>query len=1222
MGEQLSNNNIRGIIKKIADQTAELFSGDEAKRVRSFVENFYVNPSFKNLTTLSAEELAASLKDLWNFVKKRKDGEAKFRVFYWKPNLGTALRDRIIVEIVSENHSFILDSLLSLVSQLDMKARINLHPIFQIKRDKKGEILTIQGPSNLKQQDGLESVIHCEITENITLEKVDQLKQLIPQMLEEVKFANQDWYAMRRKTLELTESIIGKSGNPKQDAYIHEVIEFLRWMEGHHFTFLGYAKYTLSKQKDRLATVDETESPLGILRIKDVSKIRILFDGVSINEDARKFLRGKKFPLLVVKTSRVSMVHRGVPMDCVALREFDTQGNTVALHVFLGLFTSVAYDSSARDIPMLRSKVAEVVHRAGFTYDWHDGKALIHILDSLPRDELFQASVENLVEIGLAILRLQERRQLAFFMRRDEFNRFLSCLIYIPREKFDSNLCQRLGALLERELVGTSNAYKAQFGSLPFARVHYIITTKATMLDGYDTKRIEAALIEEARGWPDRLRESLAENYLELESVKLYKRFKSAFEVGYQERYKGDDSLADIHEINKLSKESSFRARLFDFDDQSSDTMRLKIYSYGESLPLSDILPILENLDLRVISEVPYKVSLQDNPDPVWLHDFTLKSKNERMINVANVSECFEKTLVEVYSKKVENDLFNTLVLRAGLSARECIIFRAYAKYLRLIDSPFSKDYIASCLSSNPILTRLLMQFFEARFHPESNCSQEEIINAIEQELDKVTSIDEDRILRAYYSVILNTLRTSFYLRDAHGMPLDFTSFKLSSSLIDILPKPRPLYEIFIYASDMEAVHLRGGRVARGGIRWSDRREDFRREVLGLVKAQMVKNTVIVPTGSKGGFVVKKNLEGLSRQEAHDEVVYCYKKMIRGLLILTDNVVGGKVVHPAGLKIHDGEDPYLVVAADKGTATFSDYANELSKSFGFWLDDAFASGGSEGYDHKKMGITAKGAWESVKRHFRELGKNIQTKEFDVVGIGDMSGDVFGNGMLLSKHIRLKAAFNHIHIFIDPNPDTKTSFEERKRLFKMPRSSWTDYDKSLISKGGGVFDRSAKSLTVSAEIQKMLNLGAAIIRPDDLIKAILRARTELLWFGGIGTYVKSFRESDADVGDRANDAVRVDARDLRAKVIGEGANLGCTQLGRIEFELLSGGKINTDAIDNSAGVATSDLEVNIKILINDLIKAGKLKSKDRSKLLASMTKDVADHVLRDNYTQPQ
>lgn len=1212
---------LQKIIKELAQKTKKRFSGSEADLVSKFVENFYVNPSLETLTTLTQEQLVDGLESFWEFAKVRKKGEENVRVFYWKPGPGFVIGERIVIEIAMENLSFILDSLGSLINRLDMKPRLTLHPIFKIERDAKGMITALDEPTHTHDKNTLEAVIHCEIIENISQEKVEELEKAIPEMLQQVRYANEDWLTMRQKATEVIGFLRDDETKSKYDIHIQEVKEFLSWMEDHHFTFLGYANYDLVDQEERLAVLNPDSEPLGILRDKELARLRNLFEGINVDDRTREFLQ-QKFPLIITKTSKVSCVHRGVPMDCVGVRRFDNNGNMIGIHVFVGLFTSVAYDSSARDIPLLRSKVSEIIKRSGFTLDWHDGKALFHILDSLPRDELFQASLNTLQEIGLSILRLQEHPQLSFFMRRDEFNRFLSCLVYIPRERFDSDLCDRLGHILERELIGTSSAYKAQFGSLAFARVHYTITTKATMLEDYDIKGIENLLIEESKSWSDRLREAITPEYPETEAIRLYKRYKYAFDSAYKEHYRGKEVLPDILEIERSSKDNPFSVRIFDYEGSSCETLNLKIYNHGFSLALSDVLPILENLDLKVIADIPYEVTPQGEDTPIWIHDFTLKPYDSCEIDIASICREFERTLVEIRQGKVENDSFNRLVLRVGLTARECILFRAYAKYIRLIDFPFSAAYIAKCLSSNATITKMLCRLFEARFDFESEYVENDLIHEIEQALDTVENADEDRILRAYFTLFSNTLRTSYFLKDKAGQYLDFVSFKLSSKQIDILPKPRPLYEVFIYAPDVEAVHLRGGRVARGGIRWSDRREDFRREILGLVKAQVVKNTVIVPTGSKGGFIVKRSLEGLSRDEAQQVAIACYKKMMRALLMITDNIVDGKVVHPEGIKILDAEDPYLVVAADKGTATFSDYANEISKSFGFWLGDAFASGGSEGYDHKKMGITAKGAWECVKRHFREIGTNIQEEDFDVIGVGDMSGDVFGNGMLLSKHIRLRAAFNHMHIFIDPNPDAGRSFNERQRLFDLPRSTWADYNKDLISKGGGIFGRHVKSIKLTPEIKEFLEIDQEKVTPDELIQTILKAKADLLWFGGIGTYVKASQESDAQVGDRANDSVRVDAASLRVKVIGEGANLGCTQLGRIEFARKVNGYINTDAIDNSAGVATSDHEVNIKILCNDLIRAGVLKAEDRLELLESMTSEIAEHVLQDNYRQSQ
>jgi NAD-specific glutamate dehydrogenase len=1214
----IMDDSARDLVENLAQLAKAKAPENQKDTLYHFVRSFYTNPARETLTRLPETQIVDALFNLWDFIYQRTNDEPQIRVYRWTPEKDQALAERIIIDIINCNMSFLLDSLYGLLEKLGTKPRLTFHPIMAVSRDQQGRIIKIEAPQDVPAGHTLESLIHCEIVDNISDDLVQKLQEQLPDMLRDVKWANQDWKRMREKALSTVKELERLPNSVDQN--IDEVINFIKWIEDDHFTFLGYCNYDFVDEPDRLARRVPEEEQLGIMRNEQMSRLKILFEGIALNAASREYI-ADPFPIIVNKTSQISKVHRAVPMDCIGIRRYDSQGRVIGMHIFVGLFTSIAYDSSARDIPLLRSKVAKIIERAGFTFDWHDGKALIHILDSLPRDELFQASISELLDIGLAILRLQERQRLAFFVRRDHFNRFLSCLVYIPRERFDSDLCGQLGDILAYEFDGNVGAYKAQFGSLPFARVHYTITSERGLKDAYDYNKIEEKLITYSRSWADDLKLTLTQEFKEVQSAHLYRRYKHAFKKGYEEHYRGIEALKDIIELDQLYKGEDVRLRIYRNGADHQTILRLKIYKHSLPLALSDVLPILENMDLKVLSEVPYKVRPKEETIPSWIHDFILESRGPCSIDFDLVCREFEETLLKVRQGQIENDSFNRLVLRAGLNWWQCMLFRAYAKYMRLIELPFSKAYIANTLVKHPDIVQNLARLFDNRFNPDKSDPSFELIEAIKAQLDAIEYADEDRILRLYLELMLATVRTNAFQKEGTGQPKDYISFKIASKQVEALPKPRPLYEIFVYSPIMEAIHLRGGKIARGGIRWSDRQEDFRTEVLGLVKAQMVKNTVIVPVGSKGGFIVKKPLEGLSREEIYQEAVTCYQTMIKGLLDVTDNLVDGHIVAPKDVVRWDEDDPYLVVAADKGTATFSDYANEISKAYDFWLGDAFASGGSVGYDHKKMGITARGAWESVKRHFRELGINVQTQSVRVIGIGDMSGDVFGNGMLLSDKIQLVGAFNHVHIFVDPNPDPEKSFQERQRLFAKERSTWEDYDRTLLSAGGNIYSRTQKSITVSPEIQAMLSLPSRTLRPDELIRALLLHQADLLWFGGIGTYLKARSETHSDVGDRANDAIRVNAKDLRVKVIGEGANLGCTQLARIEFSQ-RGGLVNTDAIDNCAGVATSDREVNIKILFNELLRQKALSLGERNKLLEQMTSDVAKLVLRDNYLQPQ
>ena len=863
---------------------------------------------------------------------------------------------------------------------------------------------------------------------------------------------------------------------------------------------------------------------------------------------------------------------------------------------------------------------------AGLIPASHDGKALMHILETYPRDELFQISETELFDTAMGVLHLQERQRLALFVRRDPFDRFVSALIYVPRDRYDTRLRLKLQEILSEAYNGQIDAYSTHVAESPLARLHVLLSTRRGEIPRIDVASLEARMAEAARAWVDGVETALIAERGERKGLRITRRFSRAFPSNYQEHFDEHQAVSDIGLIERCLAGGTLAMDLYRKAGAAPHQLHFKTFVRGTPVPLSDVLPMLENMGLRVIGEVPYRVE-PEGEDEIWLHDFNMTVVGNAEIDLAGVRDAFHEAFAQVWHGAMEDDGFNKLVLLAGLTARQITMLRAYAKFLRQAAIPFSQSYMEETLARNPAITRGLAELFEARFDPgverkAAIAHSMKIRQRILEQLEEVSNLDEDRIIRRFLNAIDATLRTSFHQLDEEGRLLDRLSFKFDSQAIEELPLPKPYREIFVYSPRVEGVHLRFGKVARGGLRWSDRREDFRTEILGLVKAQQVKNAVIVPVGSKGGFVVKRPPPPDAGRDAFQaEGIACYRAFISGLLDLTDNLKGNKVVPPRNVVRWDDDDPYLVVAADKGTATFSDIANAVSIDYGHWLDDAFASGGSAGYDHKKMGITARGAWESVKRHFRELGKDSQTEDFTCLGVGDMSGDVFGNGMLLSKHIKLIGAFNHLHIFVDPDPDPARSWTERNRLFALQRSSWTDYDQSLISKGGGVFDRRAKSIKPSAEMKRIFGIGKDSVTPNELILAMLQSEVELLWFGGIGTYIKASTESHLEVGDRTNDPIRISAPQLKARVVGEGANLGMTQRARIEFGM-AGGKLNTDSIDNSAGVDCSDHEVNIKILLGAVEQSGSLTRKQRDKLLERMTDEVAELVLRDNYLQTQ
>lgn len=1206
------------LLQKAVDLLASQYGEHQRENSRVFVTQLYRHLPAEDFSKLKVEEIEEGLIALFGLFVKRSKDQSVHNVYYWHPKGHSAKSERIVIDVVNDDRSFLVDSLLALLSRYGLRARILMHPVFDVERDAQGMLVNLSPTNGAKlKSTNAESVIHCEVVESATPDLVDPIKQMIDVVYNDVKAANQDWQSMRLKIDEAIEDL-KSSEDVIENKQLQEVLEFLSWIKDDHFTFLGYCNFDLTTPEGRLLRDPIASSGLGILSESSIQTLSALYEGIKFNSVARRYIH-EPVPLAINKTSKISNVHRAVAMDSLWVKRFNKRGQVVGIHVFTGLFTSIAYDSSARDIPLLKNKINEILSHSNLSPGWHDGKSLIHILDSLPRDELFQASVPELSHIGLSVLKLQQRHRVALFIRRDQFNRFLSCLVYVPREKFDTDLCDKFGDILASEFQGTVSAYKAQFGALDFARVHYTVQIKDGAFEGVQQDEIERKLIDIARSWRDELRVVLADTYTETESSRLYRRYKEAFTKGYQERFSPIDALYDIREIEAVLISKGRRARLSLDTVRQGQRVKLKIYNFHDPVALSEILPTLENMDLRIISENPFRVKIKDVGHEIWMHDFEAEVLSNAPIDLTVVEEKFLETLSKCWSGVIENDGFNRLVLRAALTSRQCSLLRAYCKYIRQLPLPFGKDYIESALIANPKIAKKLVTLFEARFNPDHKQNDEGLIQKIEQDLEEISSVDVDRILRIYFNLILATLRTNFYQIDALGEPKSYISFKFECSKVEELPLPKPMYEIFVYSSRMEAVHLRGGKVARGGIRWSDRIEDFRTEVLGLMKAQMVKNTVIVPVGSKGGFIVKRDLKTMTREQFLQEGVECYQTMIRGMLDITDNFVASEIIHPERVVRFDEDDPYLVVAADKGTATFSDFANAVSKEYNFWLDDAFASGGSVGYDHKKMGITARGAWESVKRHFREMGIDVSTTSITVIGVGDMSGDVFGNGMLSTNTLKLMFAFDHRHIFIDPDPDPVKSFNERARLFQLPRSSWMDYDPDLISEGGGVYDRNAKEIKLSEKVRSLLNISKEKVTPSQLLQSILKFKADLLWLGGIGTFIKSSRESHADVGDRNNDTIRINGRELQVHVVGEGANLGVTQLGRIEYAAL-GGRINTDAIDNSAGVDCSDHEVNIKILLNRLVLESSLTLKDRNSLLEKMTDDVAHLVLRDNYLQ--
>ncbi|MBB5788503.1 NAD-glutamate dehydrogenase [Jiangella mangrovi] len=1136
-----------------------------------------------------------------------------------------------IVEVVIDDMPFLVDSVTMALAEHDHAIRLVVHPQLVVHRDITGELVEVLDLNeNDPRRDSdtiVESWMHVEIDR--TDDPADQaaIERLLRDVLRDVREAVEDWPRMRQRAIDIADDL-GKAPSPVNDPEIDEARELLRWLADDHFTFLGYREYQLDQVDGEDVLRAVTGTGLGVLRSdQDLSG-----SFGKLPREVRAKAREKQL-LVLTKANSKATVHRPAYLDYVGVKTFDAAGEVVGERRFLGLFTSAAYTESVLRIPVLRRKVQEVIEQAGFAPSGHSGKDLLQVLETYPRDELFQIPAEELLPTALAVVHLQERRHLRMFIRRDDYGRYLSFLVYLPRDRYNTDVRERIQRILLAATDGDSIDFTARVGEAALARLHFVVRMKRDQgLPEIDVAALEKQLVGATRSWTDELSDSLAEQVGEEGAAKLLRRYRQGFPEGYKADFPARTAVADVRRLEELPAADGLGMNLYQPVGGLASDRRFKIYRTGTPISLTQVLPILSRMGVEVVDERPYEIIRRgpDGESTAYIYDFGLRYRGLRATDADRLKVLFQDAFAAVWRGDAESDGFNALVPQAGLSWRQASILRAYAKYLRQTGTTFSQNYLEEALSGHVDVARMLVDLFETRFDPERHGDDpstradaaKQLTVRIEEALDQVASLDQDRILRSFLRLVNATLRTSYYRTTVAG-PQTVTSFKLDSRSLPELPDPKPMYEIWVYSPRVEGVHLRFGAVARGGLRWSDRREDFRTEILGLVKAQAVKNSVIVPVGAKGGFVGKLLPDPAVDREAWlAEGIECYKTFIRAMLDITDNRAADRsVVAPPQVVRHDGDDPYLVVAADKGTAAFSDIANEVSKEYGFWLGDAFASGGSAGYDHKAMGITARGAWESVKRHFRQLGRDTQTEDFTVVGVGDMSGDVFGNGMLLSEHIRLVAAFDHRHIFLDPSPDAAESYAERRRLFDLPRSSWNDYEPKLISDGGGVYPRTAKTITLTAQVKEVLGIdpAAETMTPPELMHAILAAPVDLLWNGGIGTYVKASTESHAEVGDKANDAIRVDGADLRALVVGEGGNLGLTQRGRVEFAL-AGGKVNTDAIDNSAGVDTSDHEVNIKILLDGVVRAGDLTDKQRNELLAAMTEEIGDLVLANNYGQ--
>jgi glutamate dehydrogenase len=1209
------------VLERIVATIHERLPADQADQAEAFARQLYRRVEPEDLLQRAIPDLYGAAVAQWGFARQRTPGVAKVRVYSPRFEEDRWRSIHSVVEIVTDDMPFLVDSVSMELNRQGLTIHLPIHPVLAVRRDDAGMLLEVLPEGDAPPDALRESVIHIEVDRQTEPAVLERLREGIERVLADVRAAYEDWAPMRGRVREILAHLADEPP-PVDPDELAETRALLEWIDQGHFTFLGCRTYDLQVRdgEDVLCPVPGTG--LGILRETADKPVSGSF--AKLPAQARRLAREPHL-LVLTKANSHATVHRPSYLDYIGVKRFDAAGQVVGEWRFLGLYTASAYNRNPRDIPVLRHKVNRVLERAGLPTGGHDWKALLNILETFPREELFQVSEDTLVEVALGILRLEERRRVRLFMWPDRYARFVSCLVYVPRDRYTTAVRQRIEQVLKRALRGESIDFTVLLSESVLARLFFIVRVQPGDEPEVDVRELEAKVAEAVRSWSDELHHALLGQQGEEMGNRLFMRYAEAFPAAYREDFSARSAIYDIQRLERLAAGERLSMSLYRPLEAPGGTLRFKLFWSQRPLPLSQVMPMLEAMGVQVVEERPYEVRPPGSP-PAWIHDIGLAYRHGPELDLHEVRERFQEAFIRTLRGDAESDRFNELVLAAGLSWREIVVLRACCKYLRQTRLTFSQSYMEEALAANPTIARTLVELFRARFDPDGEeagrqARVAELERRAEAAIDAVASLDQDRILRAFLRLVQAMTRTNHFQHGDDGEPNPYLSFKLDPAGVPSLPRPRPMFEIFVYSPRTEAVHLRGGRVARGGIRWSDRREDFRTEVLGLMKAQMVKNAVIVPTGAKGGFVVKRPPPGGSRQALDAEVAACYETFMRGLLDLTDNRVDGAVESPPRVVRYDGDDPYLVVAADKGTAALSDLANSIAASYRYWLDDAFASGGSTGYDHKGMGITARGAWESVKRHFRELGVDVQTTDFTVIGIGDMSGDVFGNGMLLSRHLRLVGAFNHQHIFLDPDPDPEAGYAERERLFRLPGSSWADYDRAAISTDGGVWPRGAKSIPLAPQARRALGVEAEALTPSELISVMLRAPVDLLWNGGIGTYVKASGERDADVGDRANDAVRVSASELRCRVVAEGGNLGFTQLGRIEYAL-GGGRIFTDFIDNSGGVDTSDHEVNIKILLNSVVAAGDMTRKQRDRLLARMRDEVAEAVLLDNYRQVQ
>ncbi|PRB50255.1 NAD-glutamate dehydrogenase [Pseudomonas sp. MYb2] len=1203
---------------------AQHISEQALPQVALFAEQFFGIISLDELTQRRLSDLAGCTLSAWRLLERFDHAQPQVRVYNPDYERHGWQSTHTAVEVLHHDLPFLVDSVRTELNRRGYSIHTLQTTVLSVRRGSKGELLEILPKGSTGEGVLHESLMYLEIDRCANAAELNVLSKELEQVLGEVRVAVADFEPMKAKVQEILTKLDNSAFAVDADEK-NEIKSFLEWLVGNHFTFLGYEEFVVTDQADGGHIEYDQNSFLGLTKLL---RTGLTYEDLRIEDYAVAYLREPTL-LSFAKAAHPSRVHRPAYPDYVSIREIDADGKVIKEHRFMGLYTSSVYGESVRVIPFIRRKVEEIETRSGFQSKAHLGKELAQVLEVLPRDDLFQTPVDELFTTVMSIVQIQERNKIRVFLRKDPYGRFCYCLAYVPRDIYSTEVRQKIQQVLMERLKASDCEFWTFFSESVLARVQLILRVDPKNRLDIDPVLLEKEVVQACRSWQDDYAALTVESFGEAHGTNVLADFPKGFPAGYRERFAAHSAVVDMQHLLSLNEKNPLVMSFYQPLGQVSGQRELhcKLYHADTPLALSDVLPILENLGLRVLGEFPYRLR-HTNGREFWIHDFAFTAAEGLDLDIQQLNDTLQDAFVHIVRGDAENDAFNRLVLTAGLPWRDVALLRAYARYLKQIRLGFDLGYIASTLNNHTDIARELTRLFKTRFYLARKLSDDDLEDkqlrleqAILTALDDVQVLNEDRILRRYLDLIKATLRTNFYQTDANGQNKSYFSFKFNPHAIPELPKPVPKFEIFVYSPRVEGVHLRFGNVARGGLRWSDREEDFRTEVLGLVKAQQVKNSVIVPVGAKGGFLPRRLPLGGSRDEIAAEGIACYRIFISGLLDITDNLKDGALVPPLNVVRHDDDDPYLVVAADKGTATFSDIANGIAIDYGFWLGDAFASGGSAGYDHKKMGITAKGAWVGVQRHFRERGINVQEDSITVVGVGDMAGDVFGNGLLMSDKLQLVAAFNHMHIFIDPNPNPATSFVERQRMFDLPRSAWTDYDTSIMSEGGGIFSRSAKSIAISPQMQERFDIKADKLTPTELLNALLKAPVDLLWNGGIGTYVKASTESHADVGDKANDALRVNGNELRCKVVGEGGNLGMTQLGRVEFGLNGGGS-NTDFIDNAGGVDCSDHEVNIKILLNEVVQAGDMTDKQRNQLLASMTDEVGNLVLGNNYKQTQ